>query len=148
MVSLEYFKPAHTLPSSFVDMVIMDYTLDQLGGFEDTRKMVENLKTALFHHQGNIAPDDFSKVQEILVEYERLISLPSLVTIEKLRASELVTCLALYLPVEIVGHAADGTKHPAGYFKALAEHIPVLLNDKYCDAMVAAYLKAEEYCSK
>ncbi len=148
MITLEYFKPAHTLPSSFVDMVIMDYTLDQAGGFEETRKMVENLKTSLFHHQGNMSPEDFSKVQEILVEFEQLIGLPNLVTIEKLRASELVTCLALYLPVEIVGHAADGTKHPAGYFEALAKYIPILFNDKYCDAMVAAYLKAEESCSK
>ena len=142
-MNLKYFKPAHTLPDEFIEHVKQQFAEPDFKA--NTILVMDSITRRMFHLQGCMNPDDFSKLNILLNETRLLASVANLVTTEMLKVIENTVAMAMYLPIPLILQPRDDLDpYPKEYFEMTIEGLEILLNDTYRDRIIAVYKSAME----
>ena len=142
-MNLQFFKPAHTLPDTFVEHVKQQFAAPDYK--KNTVFVMDCISQRLFHHQGFMTSEDFAELNALLSETKLLASVANLVTSEMLKVIENTMAMAMYLPMPLILQPRDDLDpYPKEYFEMTIEGLEILLNDTYRDRIIAVYKTAME----
>ena len=142
-MNLKYFKPAHTLPDEFIEHVKQQFAEPDFKA--NTILVMDSITRRMFHLQGCMNPDDFSKLNILLNETRLLASVANLVTTEMLKVIENTVAMAMYLPMSLILQPRDDLDpYPKEYFEMTIEGLELLLNDEWREKIIARYKAALE----
>ena len=142
-MNLKYFKPAHMLPDTFVEHVKVQFAVPDYR--KNTVFVMDCIAQRLFHYQGFMTSEDFAELNALLSETKLLASVANLVTPEMLKVIENTMAMAMYLPVPLILQPCEEfAPYPKEYFEMTIEGLEQLLNDEWCEKIIARYKAALE----
>lgn len=142
-MNLQFFKAAHTLPDKFVEHVKQRFAQPDFKA--NTILVMDSIVRRMFHLQGCMNPDDFSKLNILLNETRLLVSVANLVTLEMLKVIENTVAMAMYLPVPLILQPCEEfAPYSKEYFEMTIEGLEQLLNDEWREKIIARYKAALE----